>query len=277
MNTMVELAEMDASLSKPAAWMTALEIPRVMQEMSMLLPTHKWLKSLPKGDGHPIIVLPGFSADNRSTAILRSYLKDWGYAVEPWALEQNLDPRDMKGFEGVIDFRESMKEVVGARIQELYETTGKQVTLLGWSLGGIFSRVLASDNQNAVRQVMTLGTPFGDPRTVPVYDMMARFQKKPMSQAHYDEWMAMCEAPLGDVKLTILFSKSDGFVSRDIANNAQGDTQEAIHVCSSHVGFAVNPTVLYLIAQRLQASSESNDWQKFLPANKLASYLYKQM
>lgn len=259
--------------SRPKTWISLLELIRPVQEMSMLLPSHRWLKSLPKGDGHPVVVLPGFGADNKTTLILRHYLKQWGYAVEPWEMDQNITPMDIQDFDDVLVFRDKVVESVGDHIAKLHKESGKKVTLIGWSLGGIFSRLVASNHQDHVKHVITLGTPFGDPRTVPVYTLMEKLRNRGMTQQQLDEWIAMCNAPIGDVALSMLFSRTDGFVSTDIAYNIEGDKQEALHVFSSHVGFAVNPLVIYLVAKRL--GEKQDQWQRFQPSNPFENKLFE--
>ncbi len=113
-----------------------------------------------------------------------------------------------------------------------------------------------------VRQIITLGTPFGDPRAVIVYPLMERLRHKPMTEQDLDEWLAMCDAPLdASIPLSIVYSRSDGFVSPHIATRQDTRTVENIHVPCSHVGFTVNPLSLYVIADRL--AQPQHDWQPF--------------
>ncbi len=261
------------SIPKPPFWLSCIDLPRALQEMCTIPLSHHHLKGLEPGDGHPVLLLPGFSADNRTTAILRYYLKRWGYQAEPWALDQNLDPQSIESFEDVIAFKDDMVNQVGQQLLDLFEQSGKRVTLIGWSLGGIFARELASHYPDQVKHLITLGTPFGNPKGIPIYALMERIKKNPMTEEQLASWLAMCNAPLGDTPLTILFSKTDGFVAKEIANNAAGEYQEAIHVCSSHAGFAINPMVLNLIANRLKEPYQA--WQKFSGNNRFETMLYK--
>ena len=102
-----------------------------------------------RGDGHGVLVLPGMLASDRSTAPLRSWLRHRGYYVRGWRLGRNLGPSEQ--------VLEGMPEAV----RDLSERTGGPVSLIGWSLGGIYARHLALSHPEAVRQVITLGSPYG--------------------------------------------------------------------------------------------------------------------
>src|SRR5215510_12058869 len=103
----------------------------------------------PRGDGHPVLVFPGLLASDFSTQPLRSFLKTQGYAVHGWKQGRNLGLRP--GVEGdMID-----------RVEELHERYGRRkISLVGWSLGGIYARQLAKLVPEKVRCVISLGSPF---------------------------------------------------------------------------------------------------------------------
>ena len=253
-------------------WLTALEFPRALHELSLLAPAHPWLKKLPRGDGHPIIVIPGFCANNASTVILRHYLAHWGYAVEPWSLGTNINALEINNFDDILDFKERAVATVCKRLDEIYTETGEQTSLIGWSLGGVFSRAIASQAQSRVKQVITLGSPFGDPRTVIIYALLKKLKKQAMTDKHLEAWFDMCNAPLGRVAISNFYSRSDGIVPTHIAHNINHHLQETVHVFSSHVGFAVNPMVLYLIAKRLQPQCDT--WKAMQSEHALEKLLF---
>lgn len=247
----------------PRTIFTALEIPRVLAELSALLPARRWLhKAGQGGAGQPVMCLPGFSASDSSTAILRRFLKAWGYDARPWGLGQNMNPMEVRSFADVRAARDRLLGELEVELEAIVAETGMKVSLIGWSLGGIMARWFASHHPQLVRQVITLGTPFGDPRAVIVYPLMERLRHEPMSEADLDEWVDMCNAPLSDaIPLSILYSRSDGFVSPHIATKLDTRTVENIHVPCSHVGFTVNPVALYVIGNRL--AQPTDDWQPF--------------
>jgi pimeloyl-ACP methyl ester carboxylesterase len=111
------------------------------------------LSSAPRGDKHSVLIFPGLTASDTSTLTLREFLRAQGYEAHEWGLGVNLGPR-----EGVLD-------ACLDRVKKLRKQSGRKVSLIGWSLGGIYAREMAKLAPEAVRCVITLGTPFaGSPR-----------------------------------------------------------------------------------------------------------------
>src|ERR1700716_2149683 len=135
------------ALSPPSRTLMFLE-GRAFSELGAFLGALPLLSLAPKGDGHPVLVLPGLVASDASTRPLRSFLKSRGYAVSGWRQGRNLGPRH-----GVPD-------AMGDLVQELNDTTGRKVSMVGWSLGGLYARQLAKMMPDRVRSVITLGSPF---------------------------------------------------------------------------------------------------------------------
>ena len=136
----------------PNALLLAMEM-RAPWEFGALFPAWLALQRAPRGDGHPVIVFPGLSASDGSTAPLRSYLRHLGYNPSGWNQGFNFGPRA-----GVLrSAREQLEEAVAE--------TGRKASLIGWSLGGIYARELAKQMPGLVRSVVTLGTPFAGSHT----------------------------------------------------------------------------------------------------------------
>ena len=131
----------------PSAWLLALEV-RAIWEFSALLPAWPLLNRAPRGDSHPVVVFPGLTANDISTAPLRRYLQLLNHSACGWDQGFNFGPRP-----GVMN--EARDQLV-----RTFESTGRKVSLLGWSLGGIYARELAKEVPQMVRGVITLGTPF---------------------------------------------------------------------------------------------------------------------
>src|SRR5215472_11827188 len=112
------------------------------------MPLAAWLMSAPRGDGHGVLVLPGLLASDVSTALLRRFVRRLGYDVRGWSLGRNRGPTD------------EVLDELPRRLSALAERTGQPVSLIGWSLGGIYARELARRYPAQVRQVITLGSPF---------------------------------------------------------------------------------------------------------------------
>lgn len=226
------------TLRPPSRALLFLET-RAIQEFGAFLGALPLLSLAPRGDGHPVLVLPGLVASDVSTRPLRSFLKSRGYAASGWKQGRNLGLRD-----GVQD---SMVDLV----QELNETHGRKVSLIGWSLGGIYARQLAKMMPDRVRSVITLGSPFaGSPKATNawrVYEMASGRKADEAPDASFGG--ALAETP--PVPTTAIFSRTDGVCAWQGCMEKTTATSESIEVESSHCGMAHNPAVVYAVADRL--------------------------
>jgi hypothetical protein len=238
-------SDFDASPRAPGPLLLALEL-RAPWEYGASLATLPLLRTAPRGDGHPVLVFPGLAASDLSTAPLRRYLSERGYKPHRWRLGMNLGPRP-----GVID-------ASLARIRELRARYGKKVSLIGWSLGGIYARELAKMAAHDVRIVITLGTPFaGNPRATNAW----RFYELTSGQKVADmrEHEKLREPP--PVPTTSIYSRTDGVVAWQCCLQEEGPHTENIEVQASHVGMGLNPLVFYALADRL--SQAEGQWKPF--------------
>ncbi|PZQ65961.1 MAG: alpha/beta hydrolase [Variovorax paradoxus] len=137
----------------PPSRLLMLAEGRAFWETGATLMMWPWLQLAPRGDGHPVLVLPGLVVSDISTRLLRRYLRGRGHDVHGWGLGNNFGPRP------------GVEAAMVARLQALHDKEGRKVSLVGWSLGGVFARLLASRHPHLVRDVVTLGSPFaGSPR-----------------------------------------------------------------------------------------------------------------
>ena len=135
------------TLSPPSRTLMFLE-GRAISELGAFLGALPLLSLAPRGDGHPVLVLPGLVASDTSTRPLRSFLKGRGYAVSGWRQGRNLG------------LRHGVQNAMVDLVHELNDTHGRKVSLVGWSLGGLYARQLAKMMPERVRSVITLGSPF---------------------------------------------------------------------------------------------------------------------
>ena len=219
---------------------------RAVWEMGAFLATWPLLRLGPRGDGHPVLVLPGMAASDTSTRPLRAFQKDRGFAAHGWKLGPNHGPRP-----GV---EQKMRE----RLTELAERYGQKVSLIGWSLGGIFARELARHAPAQVRGVITLGSPFaGAPRASNAWKMYERLSERSVNDDALRERMRQ---PL-PVPATAIYSRSDGIVAWQGCLEQAGPLAENIEVEGSHCGLGHNPVVLHAIADRL--AQPEGGWKPF--------------
>jgi thioesterase domain-containing protein len=233
------------AIGAPSLLLLALEW-RAPLEYSASIATLPWLQRAPVGDGHSVLVFPGLVAGDLSTAALRAYLRGRGYDVHGWQQGLNLGARA-----GVI-------EACLDRVNQLADKSGRKISLIGWSLGGIYAREIAKDLPDLVRCVITLGTPFnGQARATNawrLYELAAGHQIE-----HHPRRPHIHKAP--PVPTTSLYSRTDGVVAWQCCMNDAFPNAENIEVIASHFGIGMNPAAMYAIADRL--SQPEGKWQPF--------------
>ncbi len=245
-------------ISPPHRALSILEPVRAAVEFASLFQAYPWLRRAPSGDNHPVLVLPGFTASDDSTVILRRFLNAQSFTAMPWRLGRNLGPRDTNTEGGI-----SLSEALQGRLLQIFERAGeRKVSLVGWSLGGVYARLLARTHPQQVRQVITLGSPFGgSPRATAVARLFESISGRSISEVESRQSMALTAAPPPGVPSTSIYSRTDGVVAWPISREQPSELSDNIEVYGSHIGLGVNPAVLYAIADRL--SQGENEWQKF--------------
>ena len=231
----------------------------VFLEAWSALPSLPLLTLARHGDGHPVLVLPGFAASDDSTWYLRNVLRTKAYAAHGWSLGTNTGPhpRIVRGIE--------------RRLLGLADSHGNAVSLVGWSLGGIYARELARAHPAHVRHVLTLGSPFrlreADRSTAQgLYRRLAPrddpFPGRRAPEHHRN--------PL-PVPTTSIYTRTDGVVRWHACIDTIGPTSENIEVRGTHTGLGINAAALFAVADRL--AQPEGAWRPFTPPRLLA-HLY---
>ena len=206
-----------------------------------------------RGDGHPVLTLPGFLASDLSMAPMRRYLSEVGYDAHAWNMGRNIG--------GISRMRALLRD----RLAEISRSTGRKVSIVGWSLGGVYARDLALQAPDLVRYVVTLGSPFANDVTA---TNATRLYEALSGEAVGDN-PALREAISGDlpVPTTSIYSRADGVVNWQTCLLRPSGTAENIEVyLASHVGLGVNPAALWAVADRLaQAEGEFSQFDRSGP------------
>ena len=234
----------------PALPLYLTEPGRAVADFGLYLAARPLLPRLPQGDGHPVLVLPGFLTDDTSTRVLRATLRRLGYRVHGWRLGRNIGPT-AACVSGMRD-----------RITDLSDRYGRPLSLVGWSLGGIFARNLARRTPDSVRQVITLGSPFrltrhSQSRASRVFDRY--------SHLHVEHRSLPLE-PAGEpltVPTTSIYSHFDGIVHWETCLETPSPRAENIAVIASHLGLGHHPAAIWAIADRL--AQPEGTWTPFRP------------
>ncbi|HXE50058.1 MAG TPA: alpha/beta hydrolase [Ramlibacter sp.] len=234
------------NLRAPSLALLALEF-RAPLEFGSLLPAMPVLSRAPSGDGHTVLVFPGLSASDATTVPLRGYLSSLGYDTGGWSQGFNFGPRA-----GVL-------ETAKRGLTQAFQSSGRKVSLIGWSLGGVYARELAKEMPDLVRCVITLGAPFaGPPKSTNAWRIYELTSGRDIEREHgrFDLPMAPPQPT------TSIYSRSDGIVAW------QGSIQQPHHahtenveVVASHIGLGLNPSTWWVVADRL--ALPEGQWRPF--------------
>lgn len=236
------------TLRPPSKFLMLLEGRRALTEFGAFLGALPLLNLAPKGDGHLVLVLPGLMAGDDSTLPLRKFLEGRGYAVRGWGLGLNRSLR-----EGVQD---RMLDLV----RELSDLHGQKISIVGWSLGGIYARELAKLLPDRVRSVITLGSPFGEsPKSTNAWRIYELASGQSVNQAQDGFAGSLANPP--QVPTTAIYSRTDGICAWQGCVEKTSPLSESIEVEGSHCGMAVNPAVVFAIADRL--SQPAGAWKPY--------------
>lgn len=229
----------DPRRSGAPPWSLSITDPaRAAAEFALLVGLLPAQRALPVGDGHPVLVLPGLLADDLSTLALRRILRGLGYRVHGWRLGRNIGPT-AQAVAGM-----------GDRLQHLHTRYGSPVSVIGWSLGGIYARAMARRRPSSVRQVITFGTPF---RLTHGNQSRATAAFNRFSHLHVERAAAPVDLetePL-PVPATSIYSRYDGVVAWQACLDLCSPQAENIAVIGSHFGYGHNPAVVWAVADRL--------------------------
>lgn len=231
------------------------EPARSAADFVTLLAATPWLARAPHGDGHQVLVLPGLLATDTSTVPLRRFLRHLGYAVHGWKLGRNRGPTS------------AVVEDLPKAVERLSDRYSESITLIGWSLGGVYARRLARARPELVRQVITLGSPYA--MTHPDQSHATNTFNRHAHRHVEDVRQILHPLPI-PVPATSIYSKSDGIVAWQTCREDPGPYRESIAVQCSHLGFGHHPAVLWLVADRL--ALPRGEWHPFSAPRKLRSF-----
>jgi pimeloyl-ACP methyl ester carboxylesterase len=233
-------ASMSTTFRRPHRSLLITELARSVAEFSAFTAALPYLRALPRGDGHPVLVLPGFTGDDRTTVSLRWFLSDRGYRSLPWGLGRNLGPTDR-----ILDGLDLLLEA--------FTISDERVSIVGWSLGGIFARELGRTYPTAIRSVITLGSPFqlGSNDREQTHASEAYEAVEELHSARVKNRLPEAARPGMPVPTTNIYTRSDGVVPWQSCVDVHGAQCENIQVPGSHSGLGHNPVVLAVIADRL--------------------------
>ncbi|MXO64979.1 alpha/beta fold hydrolase [Altererythrobacter endophyticus] len=185
-----------------------------------------------------VMLLPGFATHPVRMRYMARQLEKAGHTVKRWGLGFNFGPTD-ENF-----------ELLSERVQQLRARYGQEVVLIGWSLGGIFAREIAKRHPEAVRKVVTMGSPFsGDPHANNAWRLYHLVTGHSVDAPPVEAYLP--EKP--PVETVALWSPRDGIVSPRSSCGRRGERDRSISLRCTHLGFAYSEESILMILRELDA------------------------
>lgn len=221
---------------------------RALAELGFFVMCRPFFPLLPRGDGHAVLIVPGFVQDELAIAPLQKTLQRLGYQAHTWEQGRNLG------------LSKGALASLRAQAEGLAQRTKTKVSIIGWSLGGIFARALANEIPDALRLLITLASPFGRYPGASnmrwLYELMTRNR---VDEIDHD--MVLRVRRSLPVPATAIYSRTDGIVAWETCVEEDAcDINENIEVFGSHSGLGFNVQVLCVIAERL--AQPNGAWRK---------------
>ena len=230
---------MSRNIQKPRFLYTLMEARVPLEIGAQILSYRFYEKNLPQGNGRPVIVIPGFGAGDFETKMLRQSLRRLGYRSVPWKMGRNMGTTSKN------------RAHLRSELNRLLDVSGQKVSIVGWSLGGVFARELGRKFPEYVHSVVSMGTPFtGEHDANILHDIFNRISGTEFTADDLEAFNQRKEPP--GVLSTSIFSKTDGVVSWQCSLEKESALTENIEVKSSHCGLVYNPLAVAALARALQ-------------------------
>ena len=229
--------QFDDPTRAPGLHLLALEARAPFELLRFLLRARR-LKDLPAGDGHAVLLIPGFGADEIAMRPLERALVRLGYAAQDWGHGRNLG------------MRAEIRQGLAKALESLFKRDDRKVTLIGWSLGGVFARELARSHPEYVRRVISLGSPINRRpdanNMMPLFRLVNRGRAPKLDRAGFGRRIVAPPVPC-----TAIYTRTDGIVAWQASLENEAPNTENIEVHGSHFGLPMNLEVFRAIARRL--------------------------
>jgi pimeloyl-ACP methyl ester carboxylesterase len=246
----------DDKIVKPPSFALLATEGRGLLDIPALFAAAPFLAAAPGGEPHPVLVLPGLGADDRSTIAIRGFLERLGYQVYGWGRGRNVRAPDAD------------VSAVAAQVAKLREDSGLKVSLIGWSRGGIIAREVARQVPSSVRMVITLGSPFAAPgasNVRAIWTLLTGQKYEPPTPERVSRLAQPIPAPS-----TSIYTRADGVVAWRACLEQEGGERENVEVNTTHIGLGFHAPALWVIADRL--AQPSGIWKPFHPGPMMAPW-----
>lgn len=210
---------------------------------------------IPKGNGEPVIVIPGFLGCDFYLLELYLWLRRAGYRPHMSHIGQNAECPDLL-----------IHRLMGT-VNRVYDQTGQPIHLVGHSLGGVLARAIAARRPDRVASVIMLGSPFRGIRVSPWVHRSIEYVRKRIHGRRCRGkqcFTTTCACGFSctmrynfppDIPQTAVYTKTDGVVDWAVCIN--NDPETDVEVSGTHIGLVWNAQVFRVIAERLHAAGQT--------------------
>jgi hypothetical protein len=243
----VEIAAINQQIPKPPLFNMVLE-SRSLIEWASIYAIYPFIPKRIQGEGKPVLLIPPYLGDDYSTSFVRRYLKSVGFKTYKWEMGFNM-------------VKSHYIPRLEEKLDDIYQKHGEKVSIVGWSGGGIFAKIMANRHPNQVEQILTIASPIWgvmDMKT-PVYGILEFFRGSSLKERN-KRFLAELE-PIPEVPVTCLYTKTDGLVpwKHCIEAESYRSNIKNIEVFGSHSGLGANASVLMVTAKALRANIQGVD------------------
>ncbi|WP_179344184.1 esterase/lipase family protein [Winogradskyella ursingii] len=237
-----EITSINKKIPQPPLFNMIME-SRSLLEWSSIYCFYPFIPKRIKSKGKPVLLIPPYLGDDNSTSFVRKYLKSLGFTTYKWDLGFNM-------------VKSHYIPRLEEKLHDIYEKHGEKVSIVGWSGGGIFAKIMANRHPDQVEQILTIGSPIWgvmDMKT-PVYGLLEFFRGKSLKERN-ERFLAELE-PIPIVPVTCIYTKTDGLVPWKHCMEAETSRKDIknIEVFGSHSGLGANVSVLLVTANMLSAN-----------------------
>ncbi|MFT4612113.1 MAG: hypothetical protein ACJA1H_001120 [Glaciecola sp.] len=237
-----EISFVNKKIPSPPLFNMVME-SRSLLEWTSIYCLYPFIPKRIKGKGKPVLLIPPYLGDDSSTSFVRKYLTSLGFKTYKWELGFNM-------------VKSHYIPRLEEKLADIYQEHQEKVSIVGWSGGGIFAKIMANRHPDQVEQILTIGSPIWgvmDMKT-PVYGLMEFFRGKSLKERN-ERFLAELE-PIPTVPVTCIYTKTDGLVPWKHCMEAATFRKDIknIEVYGSHSGMGANASVLLVTANMLSAN-----------------------
>ena len=237
-----EIGTVNKKIPSPPLFNMMMET-RSLLEWTSIYCLYPFIPKRIKGNGHPVLLIPPYLGDDNSTSFVRKYLTSLGFKTYKWELGFNM-------------VKSHYIPRLEEKIADIYQEHQEKVSIVGWSGGGIFAKIMANRHPDQVEQILTIGSPIWgvmDMKT-PVYGLMEFFRGKSLKERN-ERFLAELE-PVPSMPVTCIYTKTDGLVPWKHCMEAETYREDIknIEVYGSHSGMGANASVLLVTANMLSSN-----------------------